>query len=77
MIAKIIGDLPGVKPPPDLSNKILLIPSAPADHPWVTGGMGQWMLIDWEMIGFTGDECNRVGVGYTAFATQGDKCGQP
>jgi len=46
MIAKIIGDLPGVKPPPDLSNKILLIPSAPADHPWVTGGMGQWMLID-------------------------------
>ena len=40
MVAKIVGDLPGVKPPPDLSNKILLIPSAPADHPWVTGGMG-------------------------------------
>ena len=29
------------------------------------------------MIGFTGDECNRVGIGYTAFQTQGDKCGQP
>jgi len=27
MIAKIIGDLPGNIPPPDLSNKILLVPS--------------------------------------------------
>lgn len=69
MVAKIIGDLPGVKPPPDLSNKILLIPTRPVDHPWVLAGMGQWMLIDREMIGFNGDQCNQIGVGYTAFQT--------
>ena len=72
MIAKIIGDLPGNIPPPDLSNKILLVPSQPANHPWVKGGMAYWMLIDEMMFGLEGDTCNRIGVGYTAFNTQGD-----
>lgn len=50
MTAKIIGDLQGVKPPPDLSSSYLLVPSAPANHPWVTGGMGHWMIVDKSLV---------------------------
>ena len=69
MVAKIVGDLPGSKSPPNLANKIVLIPSSPDTHPWVTSGMGHWMMVDREMIGFNGHECNKIGAGYTAFVT--------
>lgn len=39
--------------------------------------MNYWLLVNREMVTFTGSECNKIGVGYTAFQTQGQRCNVP
>lgn len=39
--------------------------------------MNYWMLVYRDMVTYTGSECNKIGVGYTAFQTQGQRCNVP
>jgi hypothetical protein len=75
-IAKIVGDYYPAQPAPELNHLFLMIPSRPASDPLVLQGQSTWMLINPSQITFSGLECNKIGVSYSAFQTQPDKCRQ-
>lgn len=74
---------------PDLSSKMLLIPTQcdlSASTPgWETNpcfaalvsGWSQWLLVDTTLITLDGSTCNKVGTSYEAFNTQGNACQSP
>ena len=75
ILVKLIGDfLPSDLFPRDLSDKYLLIPTSPEDHLNVKMGILRWMLIDKNKFTLDGNECDKIGVGYFAFHSQGEKC---
>ena len=75
ILVKLIGDfLPSDLFPRDLSDKYLLIPTSPEDHLNVKMGVLRWMLIDKNKFTLDGNECDKIGVGYFAFHSQGEKC---
>lgn len=45
-------------------------PVAPVSHPLVTEGKANWMFIPREMVTLDGSECNKIGVGYSAFRNE-------
>lgn len=51
-------------PPPVLQNMVLLRPFHPVDEMEVGN---EWLLVTDNRISFDGKECNKIGVGYTAF----------
>lgn len=68
---------------PDFSSKYLLVPTQcesgtpPTDACWqrVLGSSDQWMIVDKEGVSVSGgSECNKIGVSYEAFSTQGRAC---
>lgn len=69
--AKIVGDYLPLDAPPDLSSKMLLIPSAQLNST-VTGN---WLVVDRGMVTLDGNECNKIGVSYPAFQNQNNRCG--
>ena len=48
-------------------------PSSPATHPLVLEGISNWMLIPRELVTLDGTECNKIGVGYSAFRGESGK----
>ena len=74
------GDFAAWEGTPDLSSKLLVRPATctPASSPGcierVHGPAARWMLLP--MTAF-GSECNKIGVGWSSFRTQGDRCGMP
>jgi len=56
----------------------LMIPLQPGIDPneVFTSNLDMWVILPPNMVTTTG-ECNRVGVGYTAFRAQADACRQP
>jgi hypothetical protein len=71
---------------PDFSDKLLLVPTAcaapvPASDPcWnrLVEAPGRWLVVERNAVSVAGgSECNKVGVGYQAFATQGAACASP
>ena len=72
---KIIGDfLPSNNLPNDLSSYYLLIPSYPKDNIKVIEGKINWMILEREKFSLDGRECDKIGVSYYAFKTQGNRC---
>ena len=75
ILVKLIGDfLPTDLFPRDLSDKFLLIPASPKDHINVILGVERWMLVDKTKFSLDGNECDKIGVGFFAFNSQGEKC---
>lgn len=88
VIAKQVGDFPTSEAIPDLTSKVLLKVSKTSKIHFQPNAetvkdlfqfaiMNYWMLVFRDMITFTGSECNKIGVGYTAFQTQGQRCDVP
>ena len=72
---KIIGDfLPSNNLPNDLSSYYLLIPSYPKNNIKVIEGKINWMILEREKFSLDGRECDKIGVSYYAFKTQGNRC---
>lgn len=74
VIARLIGDFLPSFSITDFSNYFLLIPSYPINHPMVTQGALNWMIIPREYFTIDGRECNKIGVSYSAFRNQENKC---
>lgn len=66
-IARLIGDfLPSI-PPSILEGQVLLRPFHPVNS---FTPDDNWLLMDQSLITFNGDECNKIGVGFSAFQHQ-------
>ena len=59
---------------PSMANKIFLVPK-PAEGEMIDLGLS--LIVEREKFDFSGSTCNKIGVGYSAFQTQGQRCGQP
>ena len=69
----IVGDFAPTNPPPDLTSKFLLRPRVPTAE---STPSANWLLVDRQMVTTDGSECNKIGVGYSAFQNQANKCQQ-
>ena len=77
--ASLEGDLAAFEDTPTLSNLLLFIPStcALADSECIRRlgeSSERWMLLNRADVSVTGDECNKVGVGYSTFSIQPSGC---
>nr|CCC94129.1 conserved hypothetical protein [Trypanosoma congolense IL3000] len=72
--ARLIGDFAPSEMPLDLTNKMLFAPAVPRTHERVRAGHNEWIFLDKHLVSVHGRECNRVGVSYEGFATQGGRC---
>lgn len=43
-------------------------------HLWLQNGPPDWLLVDNNMVDFSGAQCNKIGTSYTAFRSQQGKC---
>ncbi|KRX06003.1 hypothetical protein PPERSA_01081 [Pseudocohnilembus persalinus] len=73
ILAKIIGDFTPINTPQTLSNYYLLKPTTPSSHHKVKAGKSGWMFIDKSLVTLDGSECNKIGVGYSAFKYESNK----
>ena len=79
----LIGTFVPSRGVPDLSGKLLLLPTAcdssasPSCYTSLIQGWDNWMLVDKGLFSFDGRACNSVGTSYQAFNTQGTACAQP
>lgn len=83
IVARLIGSFDAYVDAPIYSDYILFIPDADtltATTSEYNEKIGQeqdkWMLIRDNFVSFDGRDCNRIGVSYEAFRTQGDACNQ-
>mmetsp|Transcript_23112 Transcript_23112/g.20511 ORF Transcript_23112/g.20511 Transcript_23112/m.20511 type:complete len:118 (+) Transcript_23112:619-972(+) len=73
-VVSIVGDFLESETIPQITDEILLKPNPlTTTDSFQFDFMNYWMLVYRDMITFTGDECNKIGVGYTAFQTQGQR----
>lgn len=77
VVASIAGGFASVVRAPVLSPLMLFMPSLPLGSPRVVAGSKEYLLLDKSRVTFDGSECNKVGVSYEAFATQGNACAVP
>lgn len=70
--AQIIGTFHPSVEPLYLSDKMLFVPSLA--NPLGTRGAAEYMILPLDMVTLDGKECNKVGVSYFAFASQGSRC---
>eukprot|EP00892_Ulva_mutabilis_P000250 jgi/Ulvmu1/10225/UM060_0025.1 len=71
--AQLVGDLLPYRAFPVLTSQLLLMPELAS----VTRLQpAEWMLLDRGMVTLDGSECNKIGVGFTAFRYQSEKCGR-
>lgn len=71
--AEILGEYAPTSPPPTFSDKYLLKPHIPVDEASPTDN---WLLVPKDMVSLDGSTCNKIGVSYTAFQNQANKCQQ-
>ena len=67
LTAELLGDLMNYASMPALNEKILMVPPEPASR-------DSWLLLDGHMVTLSGDECDKVGVGFSAFRSQSSRC---
>ena len=58
-------------PPPVLENLILMRPFHPIDELSVSKN---WLLVNENMVTFDGKQCDKIGVSFSAFQHQSNKC---
>lgn len=62
--ARLIGDFLPAVPPSVLEEQILLRPFHPVDS---MSPNNEWLMVDPSLVSWNGDECNKIGVGFSAF----------
>lgn len=72
--ARLLGDFNPTEQPLDLTTRMLFAPALPAGDARVKAGPAEWMILDKTRVTLDGRECNKVGVSYEAFASQGNAC---
>ncbi|RNF04482.1 generative cell specific-1 [Trypanosoma rangeli] len=70
----IVGDFVPSEAPLVLTEKMLFVPTLPRKHKLVLAGSSEWLLLDKHRVSIQGRECDKVGVSYEAFASQGSRC---
>lgn len=75
---RLVGDLAPYRQIQVLDGHWLMIPVQPDLSPneMFTENLDMWVVLPPQAVTTTG-ECNKVGVGYTAFKIQNEKCNQP
>lgn len=73
---KLVVDGALVSELPELTSKLLFVPTLPSSHERVLAGKDALMLLDKNRITFDGRECDKIGVSYSAFRYASDKCNQ-
>jgi hypothetical protein len=71
IIARLIGDFQPPTPPNDYSIYYLVTPSYPESHSMVLEGPINWMIIPRNYFTLDGRDCDKIGVSYFAFRSQG------
>ncbi|KAG5466636.1 hypothetical protein LSCM1_00802 [Leishmania martiniquensis] len=74
VMARILGDYSPIDQPLDLTPRMLFAPAIPPYDERVQAGAAEWMLLPTNLVTLNGRECDKVGVSYEAFASQGNKC---
>ena len=76
--AELLGDLEGFQALPVLSEKYLLVPHPKGLGPneVLSQNRDQWLLLDKSFVSLEGHECNKIGVGFTPFRYQEERCGR-
>ena len=73
--ARLVGDFAAFSMPLALESKFLFVPSMPLSHPIVAAkAPSEWLILDKSLVTDDGSECNKVGVSYEAFNSQGNRC---
>lgn len=62
--AQLVGDLTPYRAFPVLTSQLLLMPALSSVSQL---NPAEWMLLDRGMVTLDGSECNKIGVGFTAF----------
>eukprot|EP00811_Abedinium_folium_P013352 NODE_2240_length_2260_cov_6.913737.p1 GENE.NODE_2240_length_2260_cov_6.913737~~NODE_2240_length_2260_cov_6.913737.p1 ORF type:complete len:716 (+),score=196.30 NODE_2240_length_2260_cov_6.913737:235-2148(+) len=75
-IVNLVGDLATAVAPNSFESRYLAVPSRPADHAVVNAELPleNAMLIDKSLFGLSGLDCDAIGVSYTAFRNQAERC---
>ncbi|CBZ30602.1 conserved hypothetical protein [Leishmania mexicana MHOM/GT/2001/U1103] len=74
VMARIVGNYAPVDQPLDLTSRMLFAPAIPPNDVRVQAGAAEWLLLPTNLVTLDGRECDKVGVSYEAFASQGNKC---
>lgn len=74
IVAKLIGDFAPFQQFPVFEEKLLMVASQPQDHPRVTAGVQDWMIVDKTLVELSGLECNKIGVSFEGFRTESGAC---
>lgn len=77
-----IGDFSPWQGTPTYSNKYLMKPDYCQDSQWwclnrtadIPSEIDKWMLVDTTQVTLSGDECDKIGVSYSAFQDQSSRC---
>ena len=72
VMAELLGDLVHYTSVPTLSDKLLMVP--PLDVAGSLPPVHEWLLLDKGMVTLDGSECDKVGVGFSAFRGQPMRC---
>lgn len=70
----IIGDFPSPTAYPTFESYNLAIQRFPLASSVVRGGVPNWMMIPTDMIDYTGQTCNKIGVSFEGFYAQSQRC---
>eukprot|EP00871_Galdieria_phlegrea_P003797 jgi/Galph1/4418/GphlegSOOS_G3058.1 len=77
-----IGDFSPWEGTPSYSDKYMMKPDYCQDSQWwclnrtadISSEIQRWMLVDTDQVTLSGDECNKIGVSYSAFQAQSSRC---
>jgi hypothetical protein len=72
--ARLVGSFAPTDQPLDLTGHMLFAPALPLTDERVLAGAAEWMLLPNTLVTLDGSACNKIGVSYEAFASQGNKC---
>lgn len=73
--ARLVGNFAAFKQPLTLEHKMLFIPATPRTHPYVQApAPDEWLFVAKSEVTLDGRECNKVGISYEGFNTQGSRC---
>lgn len=72
--AELVGTFSPSVEPQYFVDKMLFVPSSPPNASVVLAGLSEYMIVPDTMITVDGTECNKIGVSYYAFNSQGSRC---